>query len=412
MPRSRRVSIMLAGLLLLYGLAEITAYLGLRFLESKGKQGYAPTLTSEVSEAHRDILGRVINGEAKYIGYSRDLGWTTLPHGANELYRANSQGARGTREYASAPPQDGLRIAAFGDSFVHGDDVPNSAAWSIIMEQKAAGIEVMNFGVGGYGPDQGYLRYLNEGRTFSPHIVFIGYQTENINRVVNVFRPFYSPNTGNPLAKPYFQLVDGGAVLNENPIGNLSDYRRLLDDPANILGPMGEDDFHYKFRYKRGPLDWSPAMRLVKVLYFEYRSRFLNPLFQGGQYRTSSEAYQLLFAIIEDFHCDVVMNGSLPVVVLFPHRADLAALSRSESLQYEPLKDQLLAAGHPVIDLAEAFRPLIGETGLNELIQAHYTGRGNEAIADFLLAEIDTAGLFSRGRRNELMTVQRRLCRP
>jgi hypothetical protein len=231
-------------LLLLYVASEVAAYLGLRFLESKGKQAYAPTLTSEVSEAHRDILSRVITGEAKYIGYSRDLGWTTLPHGENELYRANSQGVRGTREYANTPPQDSLRIAAFGDSFVHGDDVPNSTAWSILMEQKLAGVEVMNFGVGGYGPDQGYLRYLKEGRTYSPHIVFIGYQTENINRVVNVFRPFYSPETGNPLAKPYFRLVDGGLVLNENPIGSLSDYRKLLDDPASVLGPMGENDFH------------------------------------------------------------------------------------------------------------------------------------------------------------------------
>ncbi len=410
-PRSRRVAIMLAGLLSLYGLGEITAYLGLRFLESKGKQAYAPTLTSEVSEAHRDILIRVINGEAKYIGYSRDLGWTTLPHGENELYLANGQGVRGTREYASAPPQDRLRIAAFGDSFVHGDDVPNSTAWSIIMERKAAGVEVMNFGVGGYGPDQGYLRYLNEGRAYAPHIVFIGYQTENINRVVNVFRPFYSPNTGNPLAKPYFQLVDGDAVLNENPIGNLSDYRRLLDEPASFLGPMGKDDFHYKFRYKRGPLDWSPIMRLVKAFYFEYRSRFMNPIFQGGQYRTSSEAYQLLLAIIQDFHCDILMNGSLPVVVLFPDRADLAALSSSGSLQYEPLKDQLLAAGYPVIDLADAFRPLVGETRLNDLILGHYTGQGNEVIADFMLAEIDTAGFFSRAWRDELMTVQARLCR-
>lgn len=401
---------MFVGLVLLYVVVEITAYLGLRFLESKGKQAYAPTLTSDVSEAHRDILARVINGEAKYIGYSRDLGWTTLPNGENELYRANGQGVRGTREYAIAPSRDGLRIAAFGDSYVHGDDVPNSDAWSIIMEQKSAGIEVMNFGVGGYGPDQGYLRYLNEGRSYSPHIVFIGYQSENINRVVNVFRPFYSPDTGNPLAKPYFQLVDGGVVVNENPIGNLSDYRKLLDDPASILGPMGENDFHYKFRYKRGSLDWSPLMRLMKALYFEYKSRFMNPIYQDGQYRTSSEAYQLLFSIIRDFHCDALTDGSLPVVVLFPNRADLAALSSSGSLQYEPLKEQLLAAGYAVIDLVEAFRPLIGETDLNELILAHYTGQGNELIADFMLAEIDTAGFFSWDRRKEMMAVQGRLC--
>jgi len=411
MSMSRRVAIGLAGLFLLYVFAEFTAYFGLRFLESRGKQPYAPTLTSDVSEAHRDILVRVINGEAKYIGYSREIGWTTLPNGDNDLYRANSQGVRGTRDYASAPPQDSLRIAAFGDSYVHGDDVPNSEAWSIIMEEKEAGVEVMNFGVGGHGPDQGYLRYRNEGSAYSPHIVFIGIQTENINRVVNVFRPFYSPNTGNPLAKPYFRLVDDGVVLKENPMGGLADYRKLLDDPASMLELMGENDFHYSFRYKQGSLDWSPLVKLVKVFYFEFKSRFINPIYEDGQYRTSSEAYQLLFAIIQEFHCDVLLKGSLPIVVLFPNRTDLAALSSSDNLQYKPLKDQLLAANYPVIDLAEAFRPLVGETRLDELILAHYTGQGNEVIADFVLAEIDVAELFSRDRRNELMTEQGRLCR-
>ncbi len=401
---------MLVAFLLLYFVGEITAYFGLRFLEWKGKKAYAPTLTSDLSKEHRDILARVISGEATYIGYSRELGWTTLPNGKNELYESNGQGVRGTREYASAPPQDVLRIAAFGDSFVHGDDVANSEAWSIMMEQKVASIEVMNFGVGGYGPDQAYLRYLDEGRTFSPHIVFIGYQTENINRVVNVFRPFYNPKTGNPLAKPYFRLVDGGLILNENPVGSLSVYRNLLEDPSSILDSMGVNDFHYKFRYKREPLDWSPMIRLVRALYFEYKSRYMNPLYQDGQYRTYSEAYQLLLAIIQGFHCDVLMNDSLPVVVLFPNRADLAALSNSENLQYEPLKDQLLGAGYSVIDLADAFRPLVGEIALNELVKAHYTGQGNEVIAEFLITEIDTGSLFSPDRRYEVMMAQRRLC--
>ena len=409
-PQSRRIAMILVILLLLYVISEVTAYLGLRFLESQGKQAYQPTLTSEVSDAHRDILGRVIAGEAKYVQFSRELGWTTVPDGENDLYQANSQGVRGTREYAAAPPKDRLRIAAFGDSYVHGDDVPNSAAWSILLEQKDAGVEVMNFGVGGHGPDQGYLRYLKDGRMYSPHIVFIGFQTENINRVVNVFRPFYSPNTGNPLAKPYFRLVDGRLVLRENPMASLSDYRRLLDDPARLLGPMGENDFHYKFRYKQGPLDWSPLLRLSKTVYFQFKSRYMNPLYERGRYRTSSEAYQLVYNIIESFHCDVVANDSLPVVLLFPNRADLAALSSSDSLKYEPLRQELLAAGYFIIDLADAFRPDIFETDLNDLIEAHYTQQGNELVADFLLKEIATAGLFSAERRNELIKQQARLC--
>ncbi|MGI9318796.1 MAG: SGNH/GDSL hydrolase family protein [bacterium] len=410
MPNSRRIAIMLVMFLLLYILCELATYLGLSILQSRGKHPYSPTLTSEVSEKHREILGRVVNGEAKYTGFSRDFGWTTLPYGENEIYQANSQGVRGTREYADTPPQDTIRIAAFGDSYVHGDDVPNAEAWSILLEQKASYLELMNFGVGGHGPDQGYLRYLNEGHAYSPDIVFIGFQTENINRVVNVFRPFYSPQTGNPLAKPYFKLTDKGIELNENPITSLSGYQELLDEPAKVLGPMGENDFHYNYRYKPGPLDWSPTVRLLRAFYFEFKTRYMNPLYEDGQYRTTSEAYQLVSAIIQGFHCDVVRNEALPVIVLFPNRADLQALASARGLKYEPLKEELLAAGYSVIDLAEAFRPQINEADLSKLINGHYTGQGNEIVANYLLAEIGEAGLFSQLRLDQAVEEQARVC--
>ena len=398
----RRAAIGLVFLLLLWAVGEATAFLGLRALESMGKQAYAPTLEDDVSDAHRDILERVIDGKAEYVGFSRELGWTTVPYGRNGLYQANSQGVRGSREYAISPSQDILRIAAFGDSFVHGDDVPNADAWSIVMERTRTDIELMNFGVGGHGPDQAYLRYKKDGRVFSPQVVLLGYQTENINRVVNVFRPFYSPKTGHPLAKPFFRLIGGELQHAENPLGSVAQYQRLLDEPATILGTMAADDFHYAFRYKQGPLDWSPMVRLAKALVFELKSRYMNPLFRNGRYRTSSAAFPLLVAIINAFHCDVLADGALPVVVLFPDRSDIARLTTSDSLQYEPLKQHLLATGYPVIDLADAFRPSVQSSELDDLVLAHYTASGNSVVAEYLLAEVEKAGFFEERSRETL----------
>ena len=409
--KSRRASIIVVLLALVYLCAELVAFVGLRVLDSMGKAGYAPTLTSDVADEHREILTRVVNGEAEYIGYSQQLGWTTLPYGRNEIYEANSQGVRGTREYATAAPHGTLRIAAFGDSYVHGDDVPNDVAWSIVAERKDPAVEVLNFGVGGYGPDQAYLRYLYEGVKLAPHVVFIGYQTENINRVVNVYRPFYSPTSGNPLSKPYFRLSEAGdLILHKNPIQSLSAYEELLADPAPMLRTMGEDDFHYRYRYSKGLLDFSPSMRLAKVFLFEYRSRFLNPIYEDSQLRTDSDAYRILVSVLQKFHCDVVANGSLPIVILFPNRADLAALQDGEPLQYHPLRKQLETSGYQLIDLKTAFEPALRANGLNDVIEAHYTAKGNEIVADFILASLREKGIHGAETRTALIDSLARLC--
>jgi hypothetical protein len=50
-----------------------------------------------------------------------------------------------------------------------------------------------------------YLRYHQEGKRFRPHVVLIGFMSENIRRAVTVYRPFYQPESRAPLAKPRFR---------------------------------------------------------------------------------------------------------------------------------------------------------------------------------------------------------------
>ena len=73
-------------------------------------------------------------------------------------------------------------------------------------------VELLNYGVPAYGLDQAYLRYLKVGAQYHPNIVFIGYMTENFERDVNVFRPFYG--NGYPdwiFSKPRFRLRRTGS---------------------------------------------------------------------------------------------------------------------------------------------------------------------------------------------------------
>ncbi|MFQ5912127.1 MAG: hypothetical protein ACE5JS_02985, partial [Nitrospinota bacterium] len=121
-----------------------------------------------------------------------------------------------------------LRLSSFGDSFTHGDDVRNEDTWQEVMNRSGPNLEVLNFGVPGFGLDQAFLRYQHDGIAYHSHIILIGFMPANIARNVSVFRPFLSLRTGLPLTKPYFTLDGNDLVLNHNPIQELSQYKEVL----------------------------------------------------------------------------------------------------------------------------------------------------------------------------------------
>ena len=107
---------------------ELVCWLGLRALARKGIE-YAPALVQTLSEKHRGILAAHVAAASTYVVHDPDLGWTIKPNAVKGIYRANSAGIRGGRDYTPTPPAGTVRIAAFGDSFTHASDVPNGFTW-------------------------------------------------------------------------------------------------------------------------------------------------------------------------------------------------------------------------------------------------------------------------------------------
>jgi hypothetical protein len=167
-----------------------------------------------MSREQRTILERVVSGAPTYLILSPSLGWTINPDSTSVdgLNHSNSQGLRASRDYAPTPAPGRIRMAAFGDSFTHCNDVANDETWEAYLEARDRRLEILNFGVGGYGPDQALLRYRQDGSRFKSHIVVIGFSSENIRRTVNTYRPLYDRRAPNPFAKPRFRL-DGDHLV-------------------------------------------------------------------------------------------------------------------------------------------------------------------------------------------------------
>ena len=137
----------------------------------------------------------------RVIGYSYPLFYTTdyyrgfaLQPGTEGQYQRegesyvhiNSDGLR-DREHAKAKPANTVRIAILGDSFAEAMHVPMEQTFWWLLERKlqechafpGKNVEVINFGVSGYGTAQELLTLRQKVWDYSPDIVMLAFTTAN-----------------------------------------------------------------------------------------------------------------------------------------------------------------------------------------------------------------------------------------
>lgn len=388
----KKIAFSLVLLAFLWLLTELACWAGLWALERYKNVEYTPALVQTLSDKHRGILEAHLGGGGSYVLPDPELGWTIRPNGSKRGYTTNSHGIRANREYALQPPAGVLRLAAFGDSFTHASDVPNEQTWQRRMEERKPGLEVLNFGVPGFEPGQAFLRYRRDGVRFHPHVVLIGIMSENVNRVVNTFRPFYFPKSGVPFTKPRFALRGDELVLIENALKSPEEYRELLRDPEAVLPRIGKDDYFYQRNSRRSSLDLLPSVRFAHIVSSQYLHQ---PTFRGGVYNTRSEAYRVTVRVLEEFYKEAGRNGSLPIVVIFPERRDIRARREGRTVVYQPMLDELRGKGYRVIDLLEGFERYDPEGEMMKKKFIHYPKSGNRMVARHVLDYLEANRLTS-----------------
>src|SRR5262249_12749390 len=182
--------------------------------------------------------------------------------------------------------------------------------------------------------DQAFLRYQRDGADYGARVVLIGFMPENLFRHVNVYRPFFAPNSGLALTKPRYELDQGRLVLVENPMRDLAGYRELLAHPERELPRLGAHDLSFRVRPHGGTLAL-PLVRMVKSLRWAWADWRLGV--SGGAYDTSGEAFRVTAAIVEAFAATASRNGSLPIVVGYPRRRHVERFPRHRARDSAPL---------------------------------------------------------------------------
>jgi hypothetical protein len=151
-------------------------------------------------------------------GYALRPGMAGWYRKENDVYvRINSEGLR-DREHSRTKPADTLRIALLGDSYAEALQVPlEDAFWEVMRRQLescdalAGGrkVEVINFGVSGYGTAQELITLREKVWDYSPDIVMLAVTTNNdISDNLRVLKKTDEI--------PYFIYSDGQLALDDS----------------------------------------------------------------------------------------------------------------------------------------------------------------------------------------------------
>jgi hypothetical protein len=273
--------------------------------------------------------------------------------------------------------------------------VSNPDCWSALTERPGE-LEVMNYGVGGYGTDQAFLRYLREGSVPHADLVIIGFAPVNLGRIVNRYRGFISSGEG-PWMKPRF-VIDAETDelrLVPTPLRSYDDARRMMESREALLA-VGEGDWWYESAVYTGTLyRWSAAVRLATGVWIRVKRRVLDPdrLFDGGVFNTASEAFALQRRLGVEFADSVRSDGATPILLMYPSRDDVVAARGGADPSYRPLAEAWRSAGLEVADPLAAFRDHAGSVDELFAPAGHYSATGNALVAALVS---DLADRYSR----------------
>ena len=339
-----------------------------------------------VNDMRQSVEDYIANQDRVTIIYDSETGWVYRPNSLRHdgRFSVNGSGLRSKREISRTPLPDTLRIALFGDSFTADDDVSDAFTWAHLLEVELnrVGIraETLNFGVGGYGMDQAYLRWRKDGPDFQPDIVVFGFQPENLDRNVNVFRHLYIHGYGIPLAKPRFVLRDGKLALLNSPV--MPPQQLLATFDAFASHPLAQYEAYYPSR--DSATRWWTGSRLLAFIHTLARAK---ASLDAAEYGPGSERGELGKAIVDAFAADVADQGADFIIAHLPLQQHLEHLRDGGESSFAWLQGYF-AAAYTYVPLEENLLPFAdrkfhGTTGhYLEAVTATVAAVMADAIAD------------------------------
>ncbi len=304
------------------------------------------------------------DNKTQHTAYDANLGWKNIPgihlpniYGTGKYVTINTQGFRNKNTFIEKKPAGITRIICSGDSFAFGQGVSNEKTWCDLLA-KSPSTESVNMGLPGYGLDQAYLWYMQDGLKLEHDLhlfTFIGADLERM-----------TAKTYHDFGKPVLRLENNKLHVDNVPVPDLS--MTVIRTAKNI----GEE---------------------LKSVSFAKRMFSPKPAKRANEVQLKIDAFSPV--ITEIFQNIVQANtakGSIPVFVYLPTTGDMIRESRWRETAIK-LANQL---GLNFYDLTVEMRALPAGQANKFFIpyykpaKGHYTEEGNRWVADKISHYIST----------------------
>ena len=333
-----------------------------------------PHQWDEVRAHNRALLERSPSNISYFVPDDL-LGWSIGPsrRSGDGLYSSSVEGIRSPSPGVSyGEHRPAHRIALIGDSFTFGLEVPFEATWGDRLQQGLGPeVQVLNFGVDGYGVDQAYLRYSKDVQAWQPDLVILGFICNDLYRSMAVYTFVSFPEWEFPFAKPRFIDNRGELELLNVPVL----------DPQEIVAHRAVSDLPY-IEYDRGynQDDWQ-----WKFYHHSYLIRFLISRFPRWHElapNVSNEAVKVVNSeIFTAFAHATRVNGTKALVVYLPSRSDFSGNNeRDKEAIFAVLQEEQILH----VDLKSCLKQRVGYPELFISGRPHYSPAGNAAVAECL----------------------------
>jgi hypothetical protein len=322
--------------------------------------------------------------------------------------RFNRAGLRDERDIPYARQDGTFRILVLGDSYTEGlqVDVPYTRLLEERLNAAApAGrrFEVLNAAVAGWGTDNAFLWFVNEGWKYHADLVLLAFDTGN--DVFENHRPLIQSTRFYPFDKPFFTLSGGRLVLRQYPlstpgwrrrvahrlgselVGHSALFRFLSTLPRPRLPrlahaaapPTAADVARMDQNYlAETPAEWQEAWRISRGLVLKLRA--------------AVEGHGSRFAV-------AIVNGRDEVTRrwrwLLNLQAAFRALPQDFDKPHRLLTGFLTRRGIPFVPMLEEFRAAFGETGTPGFFpwDVHWAPAGHELAARLIERSLRARGL-------------------
>jgi hypothetical protein len=349
-----------------------------------------PRKWSDVVALYKPAVDRMARDNPFNI-YDPILGWTVARSRRNATGQdaSSAEGLRAPRagmsfadrrtRHSGLPEKPAtVRVALMGDSMTYGYEVRCEDSWGHALEaQLGPAVQVLNFGVSGYGLNQVLLRYEKDARPWKPQIVLIGITSEEIQRSINVYNFLMNPDwLGLPFARPRLILKNGTPSPINQPVPTPAEV--FAHTTIRELANLDQDAYFRRLEWERDGLwhffEQSYFFRLLITL----RPPSDQPREADSEETMMALGQQVLTTLVHD----VREQGAIPLVVHFPYQYELRPAAEYGA-KYVPLSVRMLReAGIDYYDMAPC---LVEAKASDEYMRgSHYSPRANAVIAKCL----------------------------